>query len=115
MKVKNVEICNKSNVVFTIRQNDWEMASCPICMALISDEEWEKVASDLQDFVNGFGDDEDVDMDELWLIYESSVNRNCKVFYYEDMTDKELSVYEGCDNENDKLLILENVWKRLNK
>ena len=90
MEVNNITITLRDNKdkKFTLEQNDWEGAPDPICMSLITQESWRKVADELEKSLNeSFSTDLDEDeLDDIfWSEYERLVLTHCKCFYYEDI------------------------------
>lgn len=110
---------------FEMTHNDWEYASDPICMELVTEEEWDSTAKALTKVMKYAVDSMDSDtlsdeyaLDELddlfWCEYEKLVVRNCTTFYYEDMTDSEYDSYMDAATDGEKLEIARNVYNRLN-
>ena len=117
MEVNNITITLRDNKdkKFTLDQNDWEGAPDPICMSLITQESWRKVADELEKSLNE-SYSPDLDEDELddifWTEYERLVLTHCKCFYYEDMSDEEYDVYKSAD-DSEKCAIFEKVHARI--
>ena len=117
MKINNITITLRDNKdkKFTLDQNDWEGAPDPICMSLITQESWEKVADELEKSLNDYYSS-DLDEDELddifWSEYERLVLTHCKCFYYEDMSDEEYDAYKSAD-DSEKCAIFEKVYARI--
>ena len=117
MKVDNITITLRDNKDkrFTLEQNDWEGAPDPICMSLITEDSWRKVADELENSMNDvyYTDiDEDLLDEVFWSEYERLVLKHCKCFYYEDMTDDEYDAYKSADDA-DKCAILEKAYARI--
>lgn len=115
MKVNDLTIHFKCGKEFTMQQNDWESASDPICMQLVDYDSWYEVAKILELCVNDYYED-DMDEDEfddfIWAEYERIVLEECRVFYYEDMTDTEYMTYNKLsEDEQDKFA--EKVYERI--
>ena len=117
MKINNITITLRDNKdkKFTLDQNDWEGAPDPICMSLITQQSWEKVADELEKSLNDYYSS-DLDEDELddifWSEYERLVLTHCKCFYYEDMSDEEYDAYKSAD-DSEKCAIFEKVYARI--
>lgn len=118
MKVNDITIYFKFGEKFTIQQNDWEGAPCPICMQLVDYQSWREVATILELCVNDCYSD-DLDEDELddfiWREYERIVLEECRVFYYEDMTDTEEMMFEKLETEEQRDKFAEKVYERIKK
>lgn len=115
MIVNDITIYFKFGAKFTIQQNDWEGAPCPICMQLVDNKSWRKVADELEKIVNDCYSnewDEDELDDFIWTEYERIVLEECRVFYYEDMTDTEEMVFEKL-TEKQKDKFAEKVLNRI--
>ena len=117
MKIDNITItlADNKDKKFTLEQNDWEGAPDPICMSLITEESWRKVADELENSMNDvyYTDiDEDLLDEVFWSEYERLVLKHCKCFYYEDMTDDEYDAYKSADDA-DKCAILEKAYARI--
>ena len=117
MKINNITItlADNKDKKFTLEQNDWECAPDPICMSLITEESWRKVADELENSMNDvyYTDiDEDLLDEVFWSEYERLVLKHCKCFYYADMTDDEYDAYKSADDV-DKCAILEKVYARI--
>ena len=117
MKVDNITItlADNKDKKFTLEQNDWEGAPDPICMSLITEESWRKVADELEKSLNEYYSpdiDEDLLDEVFWSEYERLVLKHCKCFYYEDMTSEEYDAYNIADDA-DKCAILEKVYARI--
>ena len=117
MKVNNITITLRDNKdkKFTLDQNDWEGALDPICMSLITQESWRKVADELEKSLNesfSLDLDEDELDDIFWSEYERLVLTHCKCFYYEDMSDEEYDAYKSAD-DSEKCAIFEKVYARI--
>ncbi len=116
MKLESLKITlkNDSTLSFTIEKEDWEIAPSPICMDLVSPESWKKVADELSISLNDFKyNDEDNITDFFWSEYERLVLKNCKCFYYEDMTDDEYAEYINEIDETKSIAILEKAYTRI--
>ena len=117
MKVNNITItlADNKDKKFTLEQNDWECAPDPICMNLITEESWRKVADELEKSMNDvyYTDiDEDLLDEVFWSEYERFVLKHCKCFYYEDMSGDEYDAYNSADDA-DKCAILEKAYARI--
>ena len=117
MKVNNITItlADNKDKMFTLEQNDWEGAPDPICMSLITEESWRKVADELEKSLNDvyYTDiDEDLLDEVFWSEYERFVLKHCKCFYYEDMSGEEYDAYNSADDA-DKCAILEKAYARI--
>ena len=117
MKVHNITItlADNKDKKFTLEQNDWEGALYPICMSLITEESWRKVADELEKSLNEYYSpdiDEDLLDEVFWSEYERLVLKHCKCFYYEDMSDEEYDAYKSADDA-DKCDILEKAYARI--
>ena len=117
MKVNNITItlADNKDKKFTLEQNDWECAPDPICMSLITEESWRKVADELEKSLHEYYSpeiDEDLLDEVFWREYERLVLKHCKCFYYEDMTDDEYDAYKSADDA-DKCAILEKAYARI--
>ena len=117
MEVNNITITLRDNKdkKFTLDQNDLEGAPDPICMSLITQESWRKVADELEKSLNeSFSPDLDEDeLDDIfWSEYERLVLTHCKCFYYEDMSDEEYDAYKSAD-DTEKCAIFEKVYSRI--
>ena len=117
MKVYNITItlADNKDKKFTLEQNDWEGAPDPICMSLITEESWRKVADELEKSLNEYYSpdiDEDLLDEVFWSEYERLVLKHCKCFYYEDMSGEEYDVYKSADDA-DKCAILEKAYARI--
>ena len=117
MKVDNITITLAGNKdkKFTLEQNDWESAPDSICMSLITEESWWKVADELEKSLNeSYSPDltEDELDDIFWSEYEKLVLKHCKCFYYEDMTSDEYDAYKSADDA-DKCSVLEKAYARI--
>ena len=118
MKIDNITItlADNKDKKFTLEQNDWECVPDPICMSLITEESWRKVADELENSMNDvyYTDiDEDLLDEVFWSEYERLVLKHCKCFYYGDMTDDEYDAYKSADDA-DKCAILEKAYARIN-
>lgn len=116
MIVNDITIYFKFGEKFTIQQNDWEGAPCPICMQLVDYNSWREVATILELCVNDcYGSDlDDDELDDLiWREYERIVLEECRVFYYEDMTDEEYNIFDGLETEEEKDKFAEKVYNRI--
>ena len=117
MKVNNITItlADNKDKKFTLEQNDWESAPDSICMSLITEESWRKVADELEKSLNEYysPDIDEYLLDEVfWSEYERLVLKHCKCFYYEDMSDEEYDAYNSADDA-DKCAILEKAYARI--
>ena len=117
MKVNNITItlADNKDKKFTLEQNDWECAPDPICMSLITEESWRKVADELEKSLNEYYSpdiDEDLLDEVFWSEYERFVLTHCKCFYYEDMNGEEYDAYNSADDA-DKCAILEKAYARI--
>ena len=117
MKVNNITItlADNKDKKFTLEQNDWECAPDPICMSLITEESWRKVADELEKSLNEYYSpeiDDDLLDEVFWSEYERLVLKHCKCFYYEDMTDEEYDAYKSAADV-DKCAILEKAYARI--
>ena len=117
MKVKNITItlADNKDKKFTLEQNDWECAPDSICMSLITEESWRKVADELEKSLNEYYSpdiDEDLLDEVFWSEYERLVLKHCKCFYYEDMSGEEYDAYKSADYA-DKCAILEKAYARI--
>ena len=117
MKVKNITItlADNKDKKFTLEQNDWECAPDSICMSLITEESWRKVADELEKSLNEYYSpdiDEDLLDEVFWSEYERLVLKHCKCFYYEDMSGEEYDAYNIADDA-DKCAILEKAYARI--
>ena len=117
MKVNNITItlADNKDKKFTLEQNDWEGAPDPICMSLITEESWRKVADELEKSLNEYYSpdiDEDLLDEVFWSEYERLVLKHRKCFYYEDMTSEEYDAYNIADDA-DKCAILEKAYARI--
>ena len=117
MKVNNITItlADNKDKKFTLEQNDWEGALYPICISLITEESWRKVADELEKSLNDvyYTDiDEDLLDEVFWSEYERLVLKHCKCFYYEDMSGDEYDAYNSADDA-DKCAILEKAYARI--
>lgn len=115
MKVNNITITLANNKKFTLEQNDWERAPDQICMSLITEESWRKMADELEKSLNeSYSLDltEDELDDIFWSEYEKLVLKHCKCFYYEDMNSEEYDAYMSAD-EADERAILEKAYARI--
>lgn len=116
MIVNDITINFKFGEKFTIQQNDWEGAPCPICMQLVDYDSWYKVAEQLETCVNDCYSsewDEDELDDFIWQEYERIVLEECHVFYYEDMTDEEYNIFDSLETEEQKDKFAEKVYNRI--
>lgn len=118
MKAKEITIQAGNGISFTISQDDWESAPCPICMQLVDDESFSKVADTLKRTIEEncigclyFDEVEDF----IWREYENIVISTCRVFYYEDMTGEEYDEYMNSQEEKDRDRIAEIVYGRISK
>ena len=117
MKVNNITItlADNKDKKFTLEQNDWESAPDSICMSLITEDSWRKVADELEKSLNEYYSpeiDEDL-LDEVFCSeYERLVLKHCKCFYYEDMSGEEYDAYNSADDA-DKCAILEKAYARI--
>lgn len=113
--VQDITLTNNNGFSFTITQNDWECAPDPICMCLVEDKQWNKVANHLQSFVNDVNkdDDEDSTYDFLWAQYEKAVLDLCEVFYYEDLTDEEYNNFISIQDEKEQIKVARQLYKRI--
>ena len=117
MKVNNITIilADNKDKMFTLEQNDWESAPDPICMSLITEESWRKVADELEKSLNEYYSpdiDEDLIDEAFWSEYERLVLKHCKCFYYEDMSGDEYDAYNSADDA-DQCVILEKAYARI--
>ena len=117
MRVNNITItlADNKDKKFTLEQNDWECAPDPICMSLITEESWRKVADELEKSLNEYYSpeiDEELLDEVFWSEYERLVLKHCKCFYYEDMSGDEYDAYKSADDV-DKCAILEKVYARI--
>ena len=117
MKVNNITItlADNKDKKFTLEQNDWVGAPDSICMSLITEESWRKVADELEKSLNEYYSpeiDEDLLDEVFWSEYERLVLKHCKCFYYEDMSDEEYDAYKSADDA-DKCAILEKAYARI--
>ena len=117
MKVNNITItlADNKDKKFTLEQNDWESAPDPICMSLITEESWRKVADELEKSLNEYYSpdiDEDLLDEVFWSEYERLVLKHCKCFHYEDMSGEEYDAYKSADDA-DKCAILEKAYARI--
>ena len=118
MKVNNITIilADNKDKRFTLEQNDWEGAPDPICMSLITEDSWRKVADELEKSMNE-AYSQDLDEDELdeifWSEYERFVIKHCKCFYYEDMTDDEYNAYKSASDVDKRRSVLERAYARI--
>ena len=118
MKVHNITItlADNKNKKFTLEQNDWECAPDPICMSLITEESWRKVADELEKSMNDvyYTDiDEDLLDEVFWSEYERLVLKHCKCFYYEDMSGEEYDAYKSADDVDKRSSVLEKAYTRI--
>lgn len=115
MIVNPITIKFDFNKEFVIETSDWEGAPCPICMILLNDYEWGKVAAKLKQtletYYSSIWNDDDYE-DFLWQQYENIVLSTHRVFYYEDMTNEEYNEYKKA-NEVKRKEIAKKVLKRL--
>lgn len=113
MKLEDITITpNGSTRSFVLEQNDWECAPCAICMELVTQESWHKVADELRNSLSDFGCDEEIE-NFFWSEYERLVLKHCKCFYYEDMTDEEYAEYINETDDTKRLAILEKAYTRI--
>ena len=117
MKVHNITItlADNKDKKFTLEQNDWEGVPDPICMSLITEESWRKVADELEKTLNEYYSpeiDEDLLDEVFWSEYERLILKHCECFYYEDMSGDEYDAYNIADDA-DKCAILEKVYARI--
>ena len=118
MKVNNITItlADNKDKKFTLEQNDWESAPDPICMSLITEESWRKVADELEKSLNEYYSpeiDEDLLDEVFWSEYERLVLKHCKCFYYEDMSGEEYDAYKSADDVDKRCSVLEKVYARI--
>ena len=118
MKVNNITItlADNKDKKFTLEQNDWECAPDPICMSLITEESWRKVADDLEKSLNEYYSpeiDEDLLDEVFWSEYERLVLKHCKCFYYEDMSGEEYDAYKNADDVDKRCSVLEKAYARI--
>ena len=118
MKVNNITItlADNKDKKFTLEQNDWECAPDPICMNLITEESWRKVADELEKSMNDvyYTDiDEDLLDEVFWSEYERLVLKHCKCFYYEDMSGEEYDAYKNADDVDKRCSVLEKAYARI--
>ena len=118
MKVYNITItlADNKDKRFTLEQNDWEGAPDPICMNLITEDSWWKMADELEKSMNeAYSPDLDEDeLDEIfWSEYERLVLKHCKCFYYEDMTDEEYDAYKSAADVDKRCSVLERAYARI--
>ena len=116
MKVQDITIYFNFGNKFTIQQHDWESAPCSICMQLVDYNSWREVATNLEICVNDYYSsdmDEDEIDDFIWVEYERIVLEVCRVFYYEDMTDTEVLMYNNLNAEGQKDKFAEKVYQRI--
>lgn len=108
-------LTNDKGFTFTMTLNDWESAPDPICMCLVTDEQWDKVATQLQDLVNNFNEDDDKDdcEDLLWTEYEYAVLRLCRTFYYEDLTNEEYDALMHAPDAQTQCELAEKYYKQI--
>lgn len=107
---------NKYGDTFDIAIDDWENAPDPICMSLITEEEWNKVGKMLQDEYRSYTDLTEDLIDQIWADYETFVVNYCTCFYYEDMTNEEYEMFKLRSNKGDNegvLEILISAYKRI--
>lgn len=115
MEVTPITIYFKSGKKFTLNKDDWECAPDPICMELVDNTMFNKVAEKLERSVNDTYSrewDEDDYEDFLWSEYEQIVLDVCECFYYEDMTDDEYVYYETL-KENNRYEFAKKVYNRI--
>ena len=115
-KLKEIKLTKNGKVMFTMNIDDWEYASDPICMALVTEEEWERIGRIMQGWTNDQEEINDDTDDAFWTEYEYFVNHIGSTFYYEDMTDEEydkLQKLQGGKNKNAELDLLRQVYNRL--
>ena len=118
MKVSNITItlADNKDKKFTLEQNDWESAPDPICMSLVTEENWRKVAAELEKSLNEhYSPDIDEDLlDEVfWSEYERLVLKHCKCFYYEDMSGDEYDAYKSAADVDKRCSVLEKAYARI--
>lgn len=124
---KQVDITLPSGRVFTVCAEDWEDAGAAICCDLLTDEDIDDIANELDAAAKAnphwspYNEDNDDDnehqMDELWRDYEN-ITIDHKVFYFEDMTDDEYNRYcDLCDKKDEAGVkaLCEQVYNRIKK
>ena len=118
MKVNNITItlADNKDKKFTLEQNDWEGAPDPICMSLITEESWRKMADELEKSLNEYYSpdiDEDLLDEVFWSEYERLVLKHCKCFYYEDMSGEEYDAYNSADDADKRCSVFEKAYERI--
>lgn len=104
---------------FTITQSDWEGAGDPICMALVTPNEWEVVAREVGDAIKDMEDSgyTFAEMeDEVWSTYESAVVKYTTSFYYEDLTDEEYNFLQSLALDSEEYIAFcKKCYARINE
>lgn len=105
MKVQDITFNLRSGKKFTITQSDWECAGDPICMALVTPNEWEVVAREVGDAIKDMEDSgyTFAEMD-VWGTYESAVVKYTTSFYYEDLTDEEYNFLQRLSLDSEEYI-----------
>ena len=117
-KLNDIKIQISDSDVFTMQQSDWENAPDPICMALVTPDEWEGVAREVREVIKDMADSgytSDEMEDEVWATYENAVVAHTTSFYYEDLTDEEYNAMFPMNTDSDEYIALcKKCYDRIN-